>query len=462
MVKDFRVIAILIAFLNIAFSQTIIIPFTQKTGYVGDTLFFEFSINTDNQTCSVSYDYDTTALDVYAPRNITGNFSGFIAVKLKKEGNYSITLSYCNAVFSLSVTSLLNVTQPQQQCPHYLKIYGKLNPGKTISFDIRDQNYQRVRSQDAIISIRDEEGNVYSVDCPTGFCSYLIPEDAQGTLTIELEMPNCNPIVQEVELKPLGEIQISVPSKVRYGEAFYIYVFDVTKGALKYAKVTVFYPSGKVLNLKTNENGIVMDEPLSKTFGKDIYPDETGLYKISVSYPGYKVKEASFEIQKGSCPYECCRGETFYEDKECASGYYCENRVCKVIQKPILEIYCNPAPTLGETSTCYLYSNGTLVNIDATGEMEYAGEKIQLMFKNGETTIEWDKVGAFSIKVSHPSYQEAVYSGKIEGTGIPIYAIVIAIIVIALLAALILSRRKPEVPKKTKKVVIIPAKTEEV
>jgi len=451
MVDNRIILLIAMLMMGIAFSQ--IEPSTINiSGKEGEYKIFNFNVSLDNQTCYASIN---SQLPIYVPSILTGNSSVVGIVYLQNSGNFTSTISYCNYVLTLNINvEQLQVNQTTISCPAYLKVYGQINPGKTIKFDIRDSNYNRVKNSETIIEITDSEGNIYSVECPEGSCNWQIPENAQGTFIAEVTVPNCNPLTQEINIKPLGEIQISVPNTVKYGEGFYVYVFDPAKGPLKYANIKIFYPDGRVISGKTNENGIVMDESLTKTFGKEMYPENIGFFKIQAFYPGYNSKETNFQIVKGKCPYECCINENLYEDKACASGYKCENHACVIIRKPKIEIACNPLPSFGERSTCYLYSNNTQLSISTPAKLIINDKETTIQFTNGATEISFDEPGNYKILVSYEGYEDGEYSTYIEAKGIPIAYVVIAVVILALLVAYLMRRKKEEVPKTTRKIKI--------
>ena len=395
-----------------------------------------FNIAFNNETCSLIV---TPSADIYGlPPFIEG--SGNITVNFypTTAGTYSIT--YCNANLQLVVAG----NQTQTSCPAYLKIYGESIAGKTIKFDIRNSNYRRVRNPDTSISIESSEtGNAYSIDCPEGSCSFQIPETEKGTLMIEVVVPDCEPLTDELELKPAGSISVSAPSTIKLGDEFYIYFFDPTKGALKFVSVQVIAPNGEAFSGKTNENGVLYDESLTKIYGRDIKPAQIGRYQVFANLLGYSSVNQSFEVIKVECPFECCIGELQYIEKTCNSGFLCQENKCKEIIKPKLEVNCTK-PTLGETSHCIVFSNGTEINSTAEGKLNLNGKETTISFTQGEADIGFEEKGDYTLTVSLEGYEPAVLKGSVAlpEVSIPWWVFLILIVFIIIIAVILLKIRK--------------------
>ena len=463
--------AITLLMFSLVFSASIFPDNLVISGNLNEEGIKEFSLMLDvNETCTWVIQNAPVYVDLkFYPTTIVGPINTTIAMhyKLTNSGsfNYSVRLSCINntlltlgfQVYSLSPNVSAN-------CPAIVKVFGSPQPGKTITFDIRTKDYYRVKNQEQSVSLTAENGDTFSVECSTGFCKFQIPETIQsGKIIYEVIVPGCEPYVDEIEVKPLGQMQVSAPQNVKYGTTFFIYVFDPFKGPIKYANVKILKPNGEVISGKTDENGIVKDEALLKIFGKELYPDMIGSWKIQIYQVGYAQVSQEINIDKGDCPYECCINEELYKDKECASGYYCANRTCKIIELPKLYILCDPEPEIGVKSICKLYSNNSIAKLNVDADFIYAGEATKIRFVDGETTINWDRAGNFRITVNAEGYQPAFYEGKIEAPGIPI-GLVIAIAVIILIIIFIIRRKKEEeIPKKTRKIKIsAPAPVEEL
>ncbi|MGC9079417.1 MAG: hypothetical protein ACP5G1_01625 [Nanopusillaceae archaeon] len=468
MVKRIIILIIILSILPIIFADSINPNNLTIYGYEGEEGIREFTLTLDtNETCywyipSPTFGY----VDIrFYPSKILGPIQTTIALwyKLKNAGNFNITAYYCNASLNLNfivspkpIQTVQTQTNQTQTCPRIVKVFGSPNPGKTITFDVRNEQYFRVKHSEQSISLTDEEGNTYNVECPNGFCKFQIPETVQsGKLVYEVVVPGCEPYVGEIEIKPLGQIQISAPSNIKYGITFFVYIFDPFKGPIKYANVKILKPNGEVINARTNENGIVTDESLTKTFGKELYPNMIGPWKIQVFQPGYAQATYEINVEKGACPFECCVNEELYVDKECAPGYYCLNRVCKLKELPKIDIICDPLPEIGAKSICKLYSNNTTLKITTDADFIYAGEAIKVRFVDGEATINWDRVGNYKLIVQPEGYQKAILEGEIKGMQIPLGLVAAIIFILLIVIFIFLKKKYEEKPKETRKIKVV-------
>jgi len=402
---------------------------TLNTGTVGN-----FNLTLNNETCSLEV---SPSPDFYGlPNFVEGTGSISVSFYPIKTGTYNI--KYCDATLQVVVAG------NQTTCPVYLKIYGESIAGKTIKFDIRDSTYRRVRNPDTSISIESSDtGNAYSVDCAEGSCSWQIPETEKGTLMVEVVVPDCEPLIDQIELKPAGTISISVPSTVKLGDEFYIYFFDPTKGALKFVTAQVIAPNGEAFNGKTNENGILYDESLTKIYGRDIKPTQVGKYQVFANLLGYSSVNQSFEVIKVECPFECCINESQYVEKACNSGYSCQEHKCIEIVKPKLELNCTK-PTLGETSHCILLSDGTKINSTAEGKLNLNGKETTITFTDGEADVSFDEKGDYTLTLNLEGYESAVVKGSVAmpEVSIPLWVFLIVVVFIIIIVIIVLKIRK--------------------
>jgi len=406
------------------------------SGKTNSVLSGTMTVVLNNESCSPTIN---SILPIYGLPTFT-NSTGTYLVNFTiptygvDPGTYNATISYCNAKTNVVLT--VSQSTSSLSCPTYVKIYGEKIPGKTIKFDIRNSEYERVRNEDTVITIQSSDtGNSYEVDCPDGSCSWQIPQTEKGTLMLDVVVPKCNVISSQIELKPAGQIEISVPTKVRMGEDFYIYLFDPHKGALSYVNVQVISPNGDVFNGKTNENGVLYDTSLTKVYGKDIKPAMIGTYKIYASMLGYETVNKTFDVSKVDCPYECCVNETGYNDKPCQSGYTCSNNKCVEIVKPKLKINCSEA-VVDQEVDCYLYSDNKNITDTLTGTLYYNGEINNITFENGKWSTTFKKVGSFKITVKSDKYETGIYKGKVEPPSInatPFIAIILVVVVAVLI-----------------------------
>ena len=383
--------------------------------FIGNLTEGKFNITLDNETCSPDINSQIPIYGFPSFKNATGNFEVSFLVYAPRDlmsGSYTSKVSYCDAQLTINI----NVkSQSSPNCPVQLRIYGEKIPGKTIKFDLRNSNYERVRNPDTLISIESSEtGNTYEVDCPEGSCTWKIPENEKGRLMIEVLVPGCgaNILTTELELEMAGSISISVPSKVWLGDDFYIYIFDPAKGALKYVRAQVIAPDGSVFNGKTNEYGILYDEALLKVYGRDIKPEKEGEYKIFATILGYNSANVSFKVEKKPCPYECCVGDNYVE-KTCEEGFKCVNNKCVEIEKPKIKINCTPEPTLFKTSHCVLFSDGKKLEEDVNVKFTLNGKTETILFDNGEADIEFEEKGEYKLEANLEGYEPGILKGEV-------------------------------------------------
>lgn len=448
------ILLILVGIVGIAFSQTINLRENEK-----GLLEYQILI-ADNVTCEAlitpTPEENKIIIKVY-PQKLLGPIQTTIGIyyEAKMYGIYSFNISFCDIKRELTFNvSRYNISSEEKSlCPSIVKVFGSLNPGKTITFDIRNEKYIRVKNSEQLVSIVDEEGNSYNIDCPSGFCKFTIPEKYQsGKLIYEIINPGCEPYVGELEVKPLGQIQISLPNNVKYGTSFFIYVFDPFKGPLKYATVKIIKPNGEIINGRTDDNGIVRDEALIRIFGKELYPDLIGLYRVQVFHPGYVQTTSEFNIEKGDCPFECCEGEKLYVDKTCAPNYYCDKqtRTCKLIELPKISIVCEPEPDIGVKSLCRIIHNNSTLKVDVVGKLRYGNEIRNVEFKEGEAIIEFNIPGKYELVVEIQGYQPGRIEGEIKGFGISLTVIIFIIIALIILIYVIAKRKEERVIKPKK------------
>jgi len=436
---------------NIAFAATIT-PSTISVNLLQGQSSYQNITIAWNETCNLN----KTGVDwIYG---LTSSFTGSGTMNLglniqvpstANPGTYTETINYCDA----SLTATITVSgSPTSGCPATLLISGQKIAGKTVKFDIRDGSYNRVKNSGTVISIESTEtGTSYSVDCQDGACTWEIPENEKGVLMVEVIVPNCssNIVASEIELKMAGSLVISVPSQITYGKDFYIFVYDPTSGSIKYATVQVMGPGGDTFSGKTNEYGIVYDEPLVKKYGTDIKPNEIGKYTIFASLFGYNPATQAFDLERAKCVYECCiEGE--YEAKSCEAGYECKDNKCSQIVKPQVKIECEPSdPIVYDTLSCKLLDqSNNPVSGTVQGNIELDGKKETLTFANGYANYTLSSSGKLTISVpdageySGNSYTAEVKAPEIPWTGIA--AVMIIIIIVIIIVIFFLKRKKRE------------------
>ena len=408
-----------------------------------------FTLSLSNETCSPIIQTQIPIYGLPSFSSASGNFTVRFFLIPKSLGTFDSNISYCNSTFHLKLT-VSQATSQQQGCPTSVIVSGSKVPGKYLKFDIRDSNYYRVKKEGTIINIMSSEtGELYSIDCSSGSCTWQIPENEKGTLSWEVITPGCgeNILTGDISLKMAGSLMLSVPSRVYLGDDFYIYLYDPTKGPVKYVDVQVFGPSGEVFKGKTNGNGILCDDALMKTYGIDIKPDKTGNYNVFATLFGYNPVNSSFSIVKEECPYECCLEEK-YVQKLCAEGYKCENHACVKIEKPKLKLNCTPFPTLFQTSECRIFlPNGDLYEENVDGTLKIGDETKTVSFSAGIADIDFDDKGTFELTIpDQGNYTGAKLSGKIN-TPKPNYNALILflaffVVVIVVIIIWLLKRRK--------------------
>jgi hypothetical protein len=265
---------------------------------------------------------------------------------------------------------------------------------------------------------------------------------------VEVIVPGCsgNVVTSEIELKMAGNLMISVPSTIYYGKDFYIFVYDPTSGPIKYANIQVMGPGGDSFNGKTNENGIVFDESLTKKYGIDIKPSEIGKYKVFASLFGYNSATQEFEITRQKCIYECCvEGE--YEAKPCQEGYQCNNNKCVKIEKPKVKIECEPTePIVSDVLSCKLLDNNNApVSGNVQASLSLDGKQETVTFVDGYLNYTVANAGKLTLSVSDfGDYSGNSYSVNVKAPEIPAWAgiVVVVVIVIVIVIILLLRRKK--------------------
>ena len=428
-------------------SQTI----TLKQGEIAP---FNFTLSLANESCSLQY--TQTPLTIYGLpsfTNASGDFSinGAVYASSVSPGNYTVNISCDNSTFTLYVSVEQAVQQQSQSnCPSNLYVFGTKVPGKTIAFDIRDSAFNPVKGEGVSIFLTSSEGDTDSVQCSIGYCTWKIPENWRDTVMYQVIAPNCSSLTGSFELRMAGSLQISVPSRIAYGEDFYIYVFDPTKGKITGASIEIIDPTGQPFRGRSDEGGIVKDEALVKTYGIDIKPEKIGTYQVYASLFGYNSANATFEIYRMECPYECCE-EGKYEAKSCEEGYKCVNNVCVKIEKPKVNITCIPAePNINEVVECMIFDpNGTSIKGTVQASLYYQGSVKNVTFADGILTYKFDKPGEYKIRVyDFGEYEGAVFRGEVLPPQIPAWILLVIfgvlIIILILIAFWYIGKKKGE------------------
>ena len=413
--------------------------------------YFNFSLlNLSGNTCSPSITPNNilTIFGLPSFNNASGNLeinALAYAPSNLNTGNYQVTISYCGANFTLnanvisSQSSQQTQSQTQENCPNNLYIFGSKIPGKTIAFDIRDSNFNPVKGDGVSIFLTSSEGDSESVQCPVGYCTWKIPDNWRDSILYQVIAPNCTALTGSFDLKMAGSLQISVPSRIAFGEDFYIYVFDPTKGKITGATVEIIDPMGRPFRGRTDEGGIVKDEVLVKTYGIDIKPDKIGTYKVYASMFGYNSANSTFEIYRLECPYECCElGK--YEEKLCPKGYKCENNSCVKIIKPKVNITCEPEEvSLGEEIECKLLNeNGEIIKTTVPAKIRFKGEEANTNFVDGVLVYSFNEPGTFKIEVDDfGEYEGNSFKGEVLAPKIPIVTILLFLGAFVLLVVII-------------------------
>jgi hypothetical protein len=432
---------------NIVFAATITPSTISISLLQGQSSYHNITIDTQSETCSLN----KTGVDwIYGlPLSLTG--SGILSLTIQvpsttSPGTYTETINYCNASLTTTITAS---SSPVSGCPSTLLISGQKIAGKTIKFDIRDSSYNRVKNSGTVIKIESTEtGTSYSVECQDGACTWEIPENEKGVLMVEVIVPNCtgNIVTSEIELKMAGSLVISVPNQITYGKDFYIFVYDPTSGPIKYATVQVMGPGGSTFSGKTNEYGIVYDDPLIKKYGTDIKPNDIGKYTVFASLFGYNSATATFDLVRAKCIYECCvEGE--YEAKACETGYECINNKCSKIVKPQVKIECEPSePIVYDTLSCKLLDqSNNPISGTVQSSIELDGKKETLTFSNGYANYTLSSPGKLTISVSDTTeYSGNSYTAEVKAPEIPWtwIAVVLIIVVVVVIVIIILLRKK--------------------
>ena len=418
----------------------------------GETLSENFTFTLSNETCSLNLEGKNW---VYAPSKLqgTGNFTIPITVSVPSNaypGTYLINLTYCDKTIKISLT--VPEISSNTICPKYIFCPATAIAGKTITFDIRDASYNWVMN--TTLMLTPEEGISQALQCP-GFCSFKIPEEWKGSISVLAVASGCQspPPPKTITLEKEGSLRVSVfPSKVGLGETFKIIVFDSTKGRPLGGVSTVIYGPTGSLEGRTNEYGVVETYPEGKVYGQDVKPDKIGKYQVTASYPGYEGGNASFEVYRLPCPYDCCT-EGKYEAKSCQEGYKCVDNKCKPIQKPKLKLNCTPA-VLFETSHCVVLNpNGSTFEKNFNVEVKLNGKTSTISFENGEGDISWEDKGSYKITVPDlDGFEGTSISGKVElpNTTISLTTILIFLGIIILLLIIFILWRKGKLKFKRK------------
>jgi len=424
---------------------------------------FSFNLTLNNETCAPSYTPNNTLVIIGLPsfKDATGEFeinALAYAPPSLQPGNYPITINYCDSSLTLQATveeKPIEQTQ-KENCPSQLFIFGSKIPGKTIAFDIRDSNFNPVKGEGVSVFLTSSEGETDNVQCSIGYCTWKIPENWRDTVMYQVIAPNCSALTGSFELKMAGSLQISVPSRIAYGEDFYIYVFDPTKGKITGASIEIIDPSGRPFRGRTDEGGIVKDEVLVKTYGIDIKPDKIGTYQVYASMFGYNSANATFEIYRMECPYECCE-EGKYEAKSCEEGYKCVNNVCVKIEKPKVNLTCIPREAkLNEEVECKIFGkDGELIKDTVPATLYFMGEEKNVSFIDGTLTYTFNKPGSYKIKVNDfGEYEGATFKGEVLPPQIPVLTIlfIVGLLILIIIIVYFLSKKGIRIFRKKEKI----------
>lgn len=366
-------------------------------------------------------------------------------------GTYSAYVYYCDKKLLEISISIPRTGEAGGQCNLIVTILGSKTRGKSMSFDIRDTSYN---PKDATIYITRADGTTERLDCPGGFCSWLIPPTEEGPIIVRTVVIGCNPVTKQIDLTGEliknetesevsgGKITITGPTEASLGEDFQFLIIGKSQ-PLQWVNIQIVGPGGYTFSGTTNSYGIVVDSS-NKIFGTDIKPDKSGDYTLFANREGYAPAEFHFSIVRKECPYECCLPGVYIE-KQCNMGYQCVDNKCQPIQKPKIKIKCSPEnPLVGTQIVCnVLDNNNNLIQTGITGKLKYDGIEDTLIFSNGTVSFSIDKPTKFILEVPDVlGFQGDTYTSATVAPPIPWLIIVIIFSAIVFVIILILALRR--------------------
>jgi len=418
-----------------------------------------FNLTFTNESCKRIINGTASAWIVGLPENIdtTGvlqmtNYPIGIRVPDNvPSGSYDANVYYCDKKL-LDIDITIEKAGQPSECNLIVTILGSKVRGKSMSFDVRDTNYN---PKDATIYITRADGTTERIDCPAGFCSWLVPPTEEGPIIVRTVVVGCNPVTKQIDLAGElvknetggteisgGKITITGPTEASLGENFQFLIIGKSQ-PLQWVNIQIVGPEGYTFSGTTNSYGIVVDSS-NKIFGTDIKPDKVGDYTLFANREGYAPAEFHFKLIRKECPHECCPpGE--YEPKPCPTGYECKNNKCVPIVKPKMRIKCSPEnPLVFDTITCKVYDpNNNLIEGGLTGKLKYNGFEDTLIFSDGTVNFSIDKAVKFIVEVPDAlGFEGTTYTGYVRTPPIPWLMIVLIVVGIVFVMILIWAIRR--------------------
>jgi len=367
-------------------------------------------------------------------------------------GTYYANIYYCDQKLLDIDISIPQTGQPGSQCNLIVTILGSKMRGKSMSFDVRDTNYN---PKDATIYITRADGTTERIDCPGGFCSWLIPPTEEGPIIVRTVVAGCNPVTKQIDLAGElirnetegteisgGKITITGPTEASLGEDFQFLIIGKSQ-PLQWVNIQIVGPGGYTFSGTTNSYGIVVDSS-NKIFGTDIKPNKVGDYTLFANREGYAPAEFHFKLIKKECPYECCpEGE--YVEKPCPEGYQCKDFKCSPIIKPRMKITCTPKnPIVLDTISCKIIDqDNKLISEDVEATIKYDGTQDTILFSSGIANFSISKPAKVTIEVPDLlDYKGTTYTMNVSAPPVPIIWIILIIAIIAITVLLIVLIRR--------------------
>jgi len=429
----------------------------------GDYATQYFDISISNETCEKIVDATYSWVEDWIigfPEKIesTGNLTITnipITLHVPKDtiqGLYTANVTYCNSTLEISI-QVLGLPEQPGQCNLIVTILGSKVRGKSMSFDIRDTQYN---PKDATIYITRADGTTERLDCPAGFCSWLVPPTEEGPIIVRTVVAGCSPVTKQIDLAGElaqnqteteisgGKITITGPTEASLGENFQFLVIAKSQ-PLQWVNIQIVGPEGYTFSGTTNQYGIVVDSS-NKVFGTDIKPDRLGDYTLFASREGYSPAEFHFRLIRKACPYECCE-EGEFEPKACPVGYECINNKCEPIKKPKFQIKCNPeTPLVYDEITCELTNpDGVRIMDTVQGTLRYGDKEETVIFTDGYTNFTIPTPTKFIVEVPDAlGFEGNSYTGQVLAPSIPWKWLIVGfvIFIVVIIIVIVLFRKK--------------------
>jgi len=301
----------------------------------------------------------------------------------------------------------------------------------------------------------------------------MIPLNEPGPLVVNIEVPGCLPVTQEVQLTGQaignatggliltsgGGLTITAPTTVSLGESFQILI-TTPNGPEQWVNVRIVGPEGYTFTGTTDQYGIVRDS-YNKIFGVDIKPEKTGVYQVFANKEGFSPTQFTIEVIKKECPFECCPENSGYQIKLCEAGYECnkkgEEYVCEPIQKPYMRVTCDPKypRPMDEIKCTVVDENGNKLEYDFAGTLMYGNENKTLLFKSGEASFSLDKPGEYRVIVPDSfGYEGDTFRGEVTTPRIPLLLIILLVVVILIVFLIIILKLRKGGKKESLDIVL--------